>query len=166
MLIPTKHENLQQNILVVGAVIITFLKKKSYNIEALFQKIKNGKNVSLDQYYNTLVFLWLSDIIELEEFYIEFKNGINYIFGKKDIDNPSESLNGIGKSLLLDLIDFCLISSFRKIDTPRLFEAKEFLSDFKIVLEFRVNNIDYIIKRSVDSPNKIEFGQKGKVLLY
>lgn len=97
---------------------------------------------------------------------IEFKNGINYIFGKKDINNPSESLNGIGKSLLLDLIDFCLISSFRKIDTPRLYEAKEYLSDFKIVLEFRVNNVDYIIKRSVDSPNKIEFGKKGKVLLY
>ncbi|OFY22721.1 MAG: hypothetical protein A2W98_05375 [Bacteroidetes bacterium GWF2_33_38] len=76
MLIPTKHENLQQNILVVGAVIITFLKKKSYNIEALFQKIKNGKNVSLDQYYNTLVFLWLSDIIELEEFYIKLKKDV------------------------------------------------------------------------------------------
>lgn len=97
---------------------------------------------------------------------IEFKNGINYIFGKKNPANPIESLNGIGKSLLLDLIDFCFLSSFRKLDNPRLFEAKEYLSGYKIVLEFKVNNKDYIIKRSVDKPDKIEFGKSDKIILY
>lgn len=73
MLIPTKHENLQQNILVVGADILTILKNRSFNIEALFQKVKNGKAVNLEQYYNTLVFLWFSDLIELDEYFIKMK---------------------------------------------------------------------------------------------
>ena len=76
MLIPTKHENLQQNILVVGADILTILKKRSFNIEALFQKIKNEKAVNLEQYYNTLVFLWFSDLIELDEYFIKMKNNV------------------------------------------------------------------------------------------
>lgn len=63
MLIPTKHENLEKNILVLGADIITFLKKKPYNIEFLFQEIKKLKSVSLDQFYDTLTFLWLVEII-------------------------------------------------------------------------------------------------------
>ena len=73
MLIPTKHENLQQNILVVGADILTILKKRSFNIEALFQKVKNEKAINLEQYYNTLVFLWFSDLIELDEYFIKMK---------------------------------------------------------------------------------------------
>jgi uncharacterized protein YydD (DUF2326 family) len=97
---------------------------------------------------------------------IEFKNGINYIYGKKDSDKATESLNGIGKSLLLDLVDFCLLSSIDKSGNPRLFEAKEHLSGYKIVLEFKVNNTDYIIKRSVDKVGTIEFGKKGSVTAF
>ncbi|MBW8048811.1 MAG: hypothetical protein FVQ77_00425 [Cytophagales bacterium] len=73
MLIPTKHENLQQNILVVGAEILAILKKRSFNIEVLFQKVKNEKPVNLEQFYNTLVFLWLSELIELDEYFIKIK---------------------------------------------------------------------------------------------
>lgn len=73
MLIPTKHENLQQNILVVGADILSILKKRSFNIEVLFQKVKNSKHINLEQFYNTLVFLWLSELIELDEYFIKIK---------------------------------------------------------------------------------------------
>jgi uncharacterized protein YydD (DUF2326 family) len=97
---------------------------------------------------------------------IEFHDGINYILGKKEPDAPVESLNGIGKSLLLDLIDFCLLASFKRQDNPRLFEAKEYLSDYKIVLEFQINGIDYVIKRNVDKPDKIEFGKSNKIIQY
>lgn len=73
MLIPTKHENLERNILVLGADILMLLKERKYNIEALFQKMKNKKAISLSQYYNSLLFLWLADLIELEEYYIRLR---------------------------------------------------------------------------------------------
>ncbi len=80
MLIPTKYENINYNLLVLGAYIISLLKKKPYNIEELFQvinKIKEEKKktlINLDQYFNTLTFLWLSEIILLDEFKIYLNN--------------------------------------------------------------------------------------------
>jgi uncharacterized protein YydD (DUF2326 family) len=89
---------------------------------------------------------------------VEFKNGINFIFGKKHTaKDTKESLNGIGKSTLLDLIDFCLLSGFSKTNT-RLYKEKKRLTNHKIVLEFEIKGIHYIIKRTVDKPRDIEFG--------
>lgn len=73
MIIPTKHEDLEKNILVLGADILFLLKDRKYNIERLFQKVKNKKSISLNQYYNTLLFLWLADLIELDEYYLKVK---------------------------------------------------------------------------------------------
>lgn len=73
MLLPTKYENLEKNILVLGADILFILKRRRYNIEELYQKIKDSKSINLDQYYNTLTFLWLIDSIELNEHLIQFK---------------------------------------------------------------------------------------------
>ncbi len=73
MLIPTKHENLEKNILVLGADVLLLLKKRKYNIESLFQKVKDKKSISLSQYYNTLLFLWLAGLIELDEYYIRLR---------------------------------------------------------------------------------------------
>jgi uncharacterized protein YydD (DUF2326 family) len=96
---------------------------------------------------------------------VEFKNGINFIFGKKGSKDKKKSLNGIGKSLSLDFIDFCLLSSL----TPRLRLAREkkILDGFKIVLEFVVNDKPYSIKRSIETPNQeIEFCEASKCKLY
>lgn len=73
MIIPSKYENLNQNILVIGSEIINLLKKQSFNIENLYQKIKKKKNINFDTYYNTLTFLWLSEIIDKSEFQIYLK---------------------------------------------------------------------------------------------
>lgn len=70
MIIPTKYENLNKNVLVIGYRIIKLLKKQSFNIENLYQKIKKEQDVSFDNYYDTLTFLWLSDIIDKNEFQI------------------------------------------------------------------------------------------------
>jgi uncharacterized protein YydD (DUF2326 family) len=89
---------------------------------------------------------------------VEFKNGINFIFGKKHTAlDTKESLNGIGKSTLLDLIDFCLLSDFSKKNT-RLYKEIKRLTHHKIVLEFEIQGIHYLIKRTVDKPRDIEFG--------
>lgn len=70
MFIPTKHENLHKSTIVLGADIIKSLKKKDHNVEDLFQELKEAfkKDISLNQYYNTLTFLWLTDVIELNDF--------------------------------------------------------------------------------------------------
>lgn len=78
MFTPTKYENLYNSTIVLGADIIKTLKKGNYNIEELFQELKLNslkkenslKNISLNQYYNTLIFLWLTDIILIDDFLI------------------------------------------------------------------------------------------------
>jgi len=94
---------------------------------------------------------------------VTFRNGCNFIYGKKDVGNSKESLNSIGKSTFLDLIDFCLLGSIQKSKNPRLDAAKGILLDYKIVLNFRVAGVVYTIKRSADNPRIVEFGEFGFV---
>lgn len=63
MLLPTKHQDLNSNILVLGADILFFLKKDSYTPEEIFQKLKNEKNVTLEYLFDALTFLWLIEAI-------------------------------------------------------------------------------------------------------
>lgn len=89
---------------------------------------------------------------------VVFHNGLNFIFGKKESQNPKDSLNSIGKSTFLDLIDFCLLSSFTRTHNPRIYNSTKLIDDLTIVLEFEVNNELYIIKRSFENSNFINFG--------
>jgi len=74
MLIPSKHERLEKNLLVIGADILALLKRnRVYNIENLFQNLKCIKSVNLDQYYNAITFLWLSNIVTVDEYTISLK---------------------------------------------------------------------------------------------
>jgi len=73
MLTPTKYENLQKNIFVLGSELIKYLKYKPYNIERLFQIIKNCQEINLEKYLDIILFLWLGDIIEIEEYLIRLK---------------------------------------------------------------------------------------------
>jgi len=92
---------------------------------------------------------------------IFFRSGLNFIFGRKDSNaDAKESLNAIGKSLFLDLIDFCLLSSFDKRNV-RLFEAKNHLADYAVVLKFGCDGKEYTIKRSANTPSMTQFGETG-----
>ena len=96
---------------------------------------------------------------------VEFNEGINFIYAKKNEASESkESLNGVGKSLFLNLLDFCLLSS----ETAHIKSAKENnegLIEYKVVLEFWIDNKLFIIKRSFKEPmKKIEFGEFGATL--
>lgn len=108
----------------------------------------------------------------LEQFYsepeglfpaIEFKNGVNFIFAKKEKNTDTKnSLNGVGKTLLLDLIDYCLLSSETKLIKSA--KANNDLQQYSVVLEFTINDKIYVIKRSFVEPNKnIIFGPKDAV---
>lgn len=74
MLIPAKYENLNKNLLVSGADIIFHLRKKHINIEELYQLLKKEKGMNLNQYFNCLTFLWLADILVLEDVDLKLAN--------------------------------------------------------------------------------------------
>lgn len=93
---------------------------------------------------------------------IVFKEGFNFIFGKKDNDDDKkESLNGLGKSTVCDLIDFCLLADFNAKNS-RFFKEKRRLENYTIVLEFEVNGKEYIIKRSAGNQSCITLGEIGE----
>ena len=73
MLTPTKYENINRNLLVMGAEAIAFLKKKPYNLEALYQKLNMEMGISIEQYFDTLTFLWISGILLLDDFQLNLK---------------------------------------------------------------------------------------------
>lgn len=82
---------------------------------------------------------------------VNFKYGLNFIIGRRE--NPNEkdlknTYNGVGKSLIIELIHFCLGS--KKIDV-----LKETLSDWIFTLEFEINGQEFVVSRSCDKQNKV-----------
>ncbi|SNB22483.1 hypothetical protein KU06062604_780007 [Flavobacterium psychrophilum] len=67
MLIPTKHQELKSNTLVLGADILFYLKTDLLSLEDLFKKIRTEKNIYLNDFLDSLTFLWLIDAIEYSE---------------------------------------------------------------------------------------------------
>lgn len=76
MLIPSKYENINDNLLVIGSNLVSLLKKRPFNIEDLFKAVNKEREskglhqINLDQYFNALTFLWLAEFITLNEFQI------------------------------------------------------------------------------------------------
>ena len=84
---------------------------------------------------------------------IYFHDGINIIVGKQVTPtnkNDGNTYNGVGKSLILHLIHFCL--GARKISS---FEEK--IPDWEFTLNFIIDNKNYYCKRSTSKQNTIEF---------
>ncbi|MCM1219847.1 MAG: DUF2326 domain-containing protein [Lachnospiraceae bacterium] len=84
---------------------------------------------------------------------VVFKNGINIIVGKQVAphnENDGNTYNGVGKSLTLHLIHFCLGAN--KIDS---FTQK--LPGWEFTLKFEVNGREYYSSRKTDDQNKIDF---------
>lgn len=82
-----------------------------------------------------------------------FKDGINIIVGKQvspHSENDGNTYNGVGKSLTLHLIHYCLGSN--KIKS---FETK--LSGWEFTLKFEIDDREYSVTRSTDTQNKVIF---------
>ena len=98
---------------------------------------------------------------------VTFHPGINIILGKYPSDERNtdgkRSVNGIGKSTLVRLIDFALLSSpGRGALNPK---KLAFLQDHNVVLEFTVDEVIYKIVRSFKNPGMVRFGRKDKPLV-
>lgn len=73
MLLPTKYEDLNYNVLVLGAHTIRYIKKGTNNIEELFAKLKLEHKVDLDLFFDIITFLWLADIIIYKNYSITLR---------------------------------------------------------------------------------------------
>lgn len=73
MLLPNQYESLNKSTLILGADIIFKLKKREYNVEELFKDIRKKKNINVNQFLNTITFLWIIDVIDYVDFTISLK---------------------------------------------------------------------------------------------
>ncbi|MEE1962786.1 DUF2326 domain-containing protein [Allomuricauda taeanensis] len=91
---------------------------------------------------------------------IEFKPGLNIIYGKYSGEKEAKGINGIGKSSLVRLINFMFLgdTSEREFNKPKY----DFLrsENHEIVLDFEINNIIYSVKRTFTDTNTIHFGKE------
>ena len=81
------------------------------------------------------------------------KNGVSIIVGKQVAphnENDGNTYNGVGKSMTLHLVHFCLGSN--KIDS---FSQK--LSGWEFTLKFEINGAEYYSSRKTDDQSKINF---------
>lgn len=96
---------------------------------------------------------------QFKDVYFKNKVGINIINAVRyneynnDVDDSKYTYNGLGKSLIINLIDFCLGS--KKI---KEFEKK--LNDWSFILYFSINDIEYKIERYCNNQDIILFNEK------
>ncbi|MER3329221.1 MAG: hypothetical protein RIF34_06540 [Candidatus Kapaibacterium sp.] len=77
MIVPTKHQNLQDNVLVIGAEVLDFIKKEGpTSVEHIYQKIKKKHNVRIDTVLDTITFLWLIEAV--------LKDNKNLVFNQSE----------------------------------------------------------------------------------
>lgn len=74
---------------------------------------------------------------------VNFKSGLNFIIGERTnptVKDPKDSYNGVGKSLVVELIHFCLGSTKNKVFAEKL-------SGYEFTLKFRVGLSEHTIVR-------------------
>ncbi|WP_428055552.1 DUF2326 domain-containing protein [Candidatus Avelusimicrobium fimicolum] len=81
---------------------------------------------------------------------IVFKPGINIILGKMVSQDSQDTYNGVGKTLLLRLIHFCLGSQPDET-------LKKDLAGWTFTLQFEINDIPYSVTRGIDCQGKVLF---------
>ncbi|MGL5245723.1 MAG: hypothetical protein ACRC7R_11155, partial [Sarcina sp.] len=96
-----------------------------------------------------------------EQFHtVEFKEGLNFIIGRREnpnIKELKETYNGVGKSLIIELIHFCLGS--KKVDA-----FEESLKDWTFALEFNIGSEEFVVKRSCENQNIISVNNQDITL--
>ena len=73
MIIPTKFDELDSNAMVLGASILEHVRVGGANLEEVFQRLKSKHQVTLDRYLDTLLFLWLCRLVEIDRHHVKLK---------------------------------------------------------------------------------------------
>jgi len=76
MIIPTKYENIKENPLIIGYHIIALLKENPLSFLEIHHQLFQFKKIELgyENLLETLTFLYLSEIIEIDNNIIRLKN--------------------------------------------------------------------------------------------
>ena len=89
---------------------------------------------------------------------IDFEPGINIIYGKYSDNKDAKGINGIGKSSLVRLINYMLLSDTSEKEFKK--SKYDFLREegHTLTLEFAINEKKYFIQREFSSKGNIYFG--------
>ncbi|MCW5924777.1 MAG: DUF2326 domain-containing protein [Saprospiraceae bacterium] len=91
---------------------------------------------------------------------VPFEPGINIVLGRYSGKKEATGVNGIGKSSLVRLINYCFLSR----SAEKIFESNqyEFLrkDEHNIALEFQMGGKRYFIKRYFAEKSKVHFGTR------
>lgn len=95
---------------------------------------------------------------------INFEPGINIIYGKYSGEKEAKGINGIGKSSVVRLINYMLLSDTAEKEFSK--EKYDFLRDEKhsLTLDFKLSEKLYHISRDFDSNDIIYFGTNIQAL--
>ncbi|MBJ7580673.1 DUF2326 domain-containing protein [Aeromonas veronii] len=80
-------------------------------------------------------------------------NGLTLIIGKSTSTHKSNTYNGVGKSLLLQIVSFCLGSN-------KIAAFEKYLSGWEFTLSFKVGDVPFTVTRSAENQNKIHLNNK------
>jgi uncharacterized protein YydD (DUF2326 family) len=90
---------------------------------------------------------------------VTFQPGINIILGKYSGNKEALGINGIGKSSLVRLIDYALLSdSSQKIFSHEKYDFMR-AENHDIVLEFTIQDKKYFIRRDFNTGSPVYFGE-------
>jgi uncharacterized protein YydD (DUF2326 family) len=80
---------------------------------------------------------------------VEFKDGVNIVLGiQQNSKEKGKTTNGIGKSLILRFIDFCLGSNVnKKYEKP--------LAGWSFFLEYEIDDQNFIVQRDIDNQKEV-----------
>ena len=86
---------------------------------------------------------------------VKFKDGLNFIIGGKSNEqkNNKSTYNGVGKSLMVRIIHFCLGCS-------KIKSFENSLNDWEFTLKFKIDNNYYSASRKCSNQNKIVLNGK------
>ena len=79
--------------------------------------------------------------------------GLTLIIGKSTSTDKNNTYNGVGKSLLIQIVNFCLGSN-------KIAAFEQDLSDWEFTLSFKVGEIMFTARRATSSQNKIYLNDK------
>ncbi|MFT4273639.1 MAG: DUF2326 domain-containing protein [Pantoea sp.] len=92
---------------------------------------------------------------------VNFYDGINLIVGEP---NPSSNkTNGVGKTLLIEFINFCLLKDFKFSRVSKI-PSSSYSSENTICLDVIINKVNCTLKRNIKKQNEpvIIYGKKRK----
>lgn len=94
---------------------------------------------------------------------IEFHSGLNIILGERS--EESNKTNGVGKSVCVEFINFCLL---KKANESRVLRIPDSVleDDTKIKLDLQINGKNLTITRSKGIPHQVTIQTNGKEIIF